>query len=77
MADLTKALGGVFTLKNEVLAPPETQLYQAIAEAGLTPPDTIIMDGSLHRFSTNGKARDTSGWYVAFGGVVPAAGFGC
>lgn len=77
MADLTKALGGVFTLKNEVLAPPETQLYQAITDAGLTPPDSIIMDGSLHRFSTNGKARDTSGWYVAFGGVVPAAGFGC
>ena len=76
MADLTQALGGVFTIKDEILAPPETQLYQAMLDAGIAPPDNIIMDGVLHRFSTNGKPRDTSGWYIAHDGVVPAAAFG-
>lgn len=76
MADLTKILGGAFTVKDEVLAPPETQLYQAMFDAGITPPDQIIMDGTIRRFSTNGKPRDLSGWYVAYDGQVPAAAFG-
>ena len=57
MADLTKALGGVFTLKNEVLAPPETQLYQAITDAGLTPPDSIIIDRVASHIRPAGRRR--------------------
>jgi len=40
------------------------QFRQAIEAAGLTPPTEIIDDGAIHRFSTNGKPRDESGWYV-------------
>lgn len=76
MSDLTKIFGGAFTAKDEILAPPETQLYQAMFDAGITPPDQIIMDGTIRRFSTNGKPRDLSGWYVAYDGQIPAAAFG-
>lgn len=55
---------------------PDVQLRVAISDAGITPPDEIIFDGQLHRFSTNGKSRDKSGWYVAYDGKVPAGAFG-
>ena len=44
----------------------------AIAGAGLTPPDQIIADGTLRRFSSNGKRGDDSGWYVAHMDGIPA-----
>lgn len=52
------------------------QFRQAIADSGLTPPDHLVADGDLHRFSKDGTKWDDSGWYVYFsdglGGV-----FGC
>ena len=53
------------------------QFQAAIAGTGLTPPDTIRADGALHRFSSNGKRADDSGWYVLHAGDVPAGAFGC
>ena len=53
------------------------QFRQAIAAAGLTPPDTIIDDGAIHRFSTNGKPRDDSGWYTLHTDGIAAGAFGC
>lgn len=50
---------------------------EAIRAAGLTPPDTIHGDGTLHRFSTNGKRGDDSGWYVLHLDGLPAGAFGC
>ena len=44
----------------------------AIEQAGLTPPDPIIADGTLHRFPTNGHREDDSGWYVLHGDDIPA-----
>lgn len=41
------------------------------------PPDEIHGDGALYRFSTNGKAKDDSGWYVLHGDGIPAGAFGC
>jgi hypothetical protein len=38
--------------------------HEAITAAGLTPPDTIHDDGVIHRFSTNGRRSDDSGYYV-------------
>lgn len=55
---------------------PDAQLRVAMAEAGLTAPDEIIFDGKIHRFSTSGKRKDDSGWYVAYDGKVPAGAFG-
>lgn len=48
----------------------------AIAAAGLTPPDDVIADGRIHRFSTNGKPRDESGWYALHLDGVAAGSFG-
>lgn len=53
------------------------QFRDAIQAAGLEPPETIDADGALHRFSTNGKAADDSGWYTLHLDQVPAGAFGC
>ena len=45
---------------------PIDQFKTAIATAGLTPPDTIIADGKIHRFSTSGRASDKAGWCQLF-----------
>lgn len=45
--------------------------------AGLTPPDDIHGDGKLHRFSSNGKPRDDSGWYTLHLDGLAAGVFGC
>lgn len=38
----------------------------AMTNAGLTAPKEIINDGQIHRFSSNGKSHDTSGYYAFF-----------
>jgi putative DNA primase/helicase len=52
------------------------QFRDAIAQAGLTPPDAIHDDGELHRFASNGKRSDDAGWYVFHGDGIPAGSFG-
>lgn len=59
------------------MSEPTEQFRAAMLAAGLTPPDEIQADGTLHRFSTSGKARDDSGWYVLHGDGIPAGAFGC
>lgn len=50
---------------------------EAITCSGLPPPEEILADGKIHRFSTNGKRGDDSGWYVLHGDGVAAGAFGC
>ena len=50
---------------------------QAIAAAGLAPPNTVIADGALHRFSSSGRRNDNSGWYCLFDDIMPVGVFGC
>lgn len=65
MADLTKIMGGPWAPPAApVLAPPEVQFRDAMFEAGITPPDEIILDGQIRRFRTDSKRTDRSGWYV-------------
>lgn len=52
------------------------QFTDAIRAAGLNPPDYIQADSKLHRFPTNGKPRDLSGWYVLHSDGIPAGAFG-
>lgn len=52
------------------------QFKDSIAKAGLTPPAEIMMDGRIHRFTTNHKANDNAGWYVLYAGRVPSGCFG-
>lgn len=39
---------------------------------GLPPPDNIIDDGAIHRFSVSSKKRDDSGFYILYGDGTPA-----
>lgn len=50
---------------------------QVIEQAGLVPPATIIADGKLHRFASNGDRADDAGWYTYFSDETPAGVFGC
>jgi putative DNA primase/helicase len=82
MADLRSILGGSWSPpKDRAPEPPEQQLRDAMASAGITPPAAIHLDGALHRFVTGAKGRpgagDKSGWYIAFGDGIPAGRFGC
>lgn len=52
------------------------QFREAMAAAGLTPPDHIEADGSIHRCSSNGKSSDMAGWYCLHLDGVPAGSFG-
>jgi putative DNA primase/helicase len=56
---------------------PTQQFRQAIEAAGLTPPATIHDDGAIHRFSTNGRRGDDSGWYSLHTDGIAAGAFGC
>ena len=38
-------------------------LKQAFEQAGISPPDRIVFDGKIRRFSTNNKEEDTAGFY--------------
>ena len=49
----------------------------AIAAAGLTPPDVINDNGKFNRFSTSDKRSDTAGWYVFHNDNIPSGYFGC
>lgn len=43
----------------------------------MTPPTEIIADGHYKRFSSNGKPKNDSGWYVFFEGQFSSGAFGC
>ena len=53
------------------------QFREAITAAGLEAPDSINDDGVIHRFPTNGRKGDKSGFYVLHGDGTPAGSFGC
>lgn len=81
MSNISNLFGGEFTPPDPVtperLDPPEIQFINAITAQGYQPPASIVFDGQVHRFSTTGKKRDDSGWYVAYDGKVHAGAFGC
>lgn len=52
------------------------QFRSVIIAAGMTPPDEIVADGKLRRFSSNGVPKDDAGWYVLHNGVIPAGVLG-
>ena len=56
---------------------PSEHFRAAIASAGLTPPDNIEADGTIHRFSTSSKRSDDSGWYLLHLDGIPSGAFGC
>src|SRR6202035_4896539 len=63
-------------MREVTMLDPVAQFLDAIRGAGLSPPPCIIPDGRLHRFATNGDARDDSGWFVFHSDGIPAGAFG-
>lgn len=55
--------------------PPEVQLRDAMRSAGQTPPDNIVMDGTLRRYDDVKDGGDAL-WYVAFDDNIPGGAFG-
>jgi putative DNA primase/helicase len=65
-----------------VRPPPSTddpidQFRAAMVAAGLTPPDSVEADGELHRFASDGRRGDDSGYYLLHLDGLPAGIFGC
>ena len=58
------------------MSDPIEHFRLAIAAAGLAVPDSINPDGVIHRFSTNGKRGDDSGWYCLHLDGIAAGAFG-
>ena len=56
---------------------PEAQLMDAMTACGIAAPDSIYIDGRVHRFKNGGRGADKSGWYIAYGDGIPAGRFGC
>ena len=81
MSDLSSILGGPWSPPvQQAPAAPDVQLKDAMLGAGLKPPDTLHLDGKVHRFNsgTKGeKGHDKPGWYIIFNDGVPAGRFGC
>jgi len=52
------------------------QFRHAMQASGINPPEEIVADGILHRFSTNAKrSSDDAGWYVLYSDI-PVGVFG-
>lgn len=83
MSNLESIFGGPWSPPAErYIAPLEDQLRIAMQDAGINPPDVILIDGQIHRFKSKtkgsgSKGGDKPGWYVAFPDGVPAGKFGC
>ena len=79
MVDLTNILGGAWEATR--IDPPDVQLREAILNAGLLPPEDLLIDGKLHRFRSGTKGKpghgDKPGWYLVFPDGIPAGRFGC
>lgn len=52
------------------------EFIEAIKFAGLTAPDKVEADDQIHRFPSNGKPDDSSGWYIFHLHGIPAGAFG-
>ena len=55
---------------------PIHQFRSAISNAGLTPPEEIIGDGAIHRFSSSGRPTSKNGWYILHLEGIAAGVFG-
>lgn len=67
MASLLDILGGSF-VPVDTSRDKHLQLGSAISDAGLEPPDQILFDGEIHRFSS-GQGNKQNCWYVAYQGT--------
>lgn len=62
---------------NHTLTHTIEQFKAAMLAHGITPPDTVEADGLRHRFDTEGRKGNKSGWYTLHTDGTPAGNFGC
>lgn len=78
MGNISNIIGKSF---EPVIDTPENQLRNEMANHGITPPDSLVFDGQIHRFNAGTKGKsgqgDKTGWYVVYSDGVPAGVFGC
>lgn len=58
---------------------PKAKFISMLVVSGLQPPEQVLADGKLHRFSSNGKPGDKAGYYILYtnsDGSI-AGKFGC
>lgn len=48
------------------MSPIEFDIYNTFCKSGLTPPDSLIIDGKIHRYAQPEKRHSTSSWYILF-----------
>jgi putative DNA primase/helicase len=81
LADLTNIFPSGYSALPRDEKPVEDQLRDAMQAVGIEPPETLFLDGKVHRFDSGGKGHghkgDKPGWYVIFPDGVPAGRFGC
>ncbi len=53
------------------------QFRADITATGQPAPDVIHADGAIHRYPTNGRRGDDSGWYLLHTDGIAAGAFGC
>lgn len=53
----------------------ENQIRRAMSEVGINPPESIRIDGEIHRFDVD-RRGDQAGWYCFFAGAFVAGTFG-
>lgn len=75
MGNISDILGGAIKRQTIHEGSLSDQISDAMTNAGIDPPDVIVVDGSLHRFNV-GQKRDRSGWYIIYDGEPSAGVFG-
>jgi putative DNA primase/helicase len=77
MTNVKMPAGKAGTVENytEIIT-PNIQFINAMRDAGIEPPSTIIADGTIHRFNSNGKAGNKNSWYVYYADNIHAGSFG-
>lgn len=55
---------------------PESQMRSLMLSQGFNPPDSIVLDGQIHRYGEGGRRDDDALWYVGFTSPVSAGAWG-
>ena len=78
MSAVTGSTAGTASIRPPPSAADAVDAFRgAIVAAGLTPPESIAADGTLHRFASDGRRGDDSGYYVLHLDAPVAGMFGC
>jgi putative DNA primase/helicase len=54
----------------------DQQVRDAMSAVGVQAPDALHFDGTIHRYATSDKAKDSAGWYILYGDNIPSGTFG-